>query len=441
MIQGTIPNFLEPGIEQIRQSIRDIDDSYRNEWDLLAELLQNSVDAIRETDRASGKITIELDARDQSVRVVDDGIGIDPEDLAPLLRPFSTRKGRDQRTIGEKGVGLTFAIFASDYFEINTGTETGSATGRIVGAKAWKYAENDAPLELEVHSSPEGYVGTEVILRGIDAPELFNLTANQLAFVIRTRTAIGNSLSLFSDDIEIATTLNHMDREGNRTDLNIPFRYWLPTEGLASNDVIDLDAFRDWVSESDRSDAEKRRKLRDKVIYSKGKKIHGNDRELHYVACYVPQRKTWNVLSVRNGLSTNDQIQDEDWLNTHWFVIFQPGIFSSVKGMPTGISIDTPHTGWAGYWGNLFILFEDRALKFDIGRKSIHGRVAKIHQQHARSIFNDYRNLVTKYVAGGDVSQGQSIWDRDETFDEVQSLVDNGFDCIGITPVRRTGCL
>lgn len=37
--------------------------------------------------------------------------------------------------------------------------------------------------------------------------------------------------------------------------------------------------------------------------------------------------------------------------------------------------------------------------------------------------------MVTKYVAG-DVSQGQRSWDRDETFDEVQSLVDNDFDCI-----------
>jgi DNA topoisomerase VI subunit B len=122
--QETISNFLSPGIEQIRQSIRDIDDSYNNEWDILAELLQNSVDAIRETERSRGKITIEVDARQESIRIVDDGVGIEPEHLAPLLRPFATKKGDNSRTVGEKGVGLTFAIFASDYFEITTGTRT-----------------------------------------------------------------------------------------------------------------------------------------------------------------------------------------------------------------------------------------------------------------------------------------------------------------------------
>ena len=124
MIRETVSDFLAPDIEQIRRSIQDIDDSYNNEWDILAELLQNSVDAIRETERPSGKITIELDSRHRTIRVVDDGIGIDPDDLAPLLRPFSTRKGGNERTVGEKGVGLTFAIFACDYFEINTGTKT-----------------------------------------------------------------------------------------------------------------------------------------------------------------------------------------------------------------------------------------------------------------------------------------------------------------------------
>lgn len=430
MIQATISNFLAPDIEQIRQSIRDIDDSYNNEWDVIAELLQNSVDAIRETERPSGRITIELDARQQMIRIVDDGVGIDPDNLAPLLRPFATRKGGSERTIGEKGVGLTFAIFASNYFEINTGTTSKSATGRIRGARPWKYSADDALLDLEVETSPtEPYVGTEVTLQGIDAPELFDLTAHQLSFVIRTRTAVGNTLSMFTNDIDIVTTLSHTDHDGNQTSMELPFHYWAPTEGLASHDIIDLADFRNWLSESDRTDAEKRNKLRNKLIYSQGKKEHGANRTLHYFACYVPQRKAWNDLSVRNELSTNDEIKDDSWLDSHWFSIFQPGIFSSVKGMPTGISIDSPHTGWAGYWGNLFILIEDSALKFDIGRKSIHGRIAKIHQTQARSIFNEFRSLITKYVAG-DVSQGQRSWNRDETFDEIQTLVDNGFDCI-----------
>ncbi len=39
--------FLKPSNREIRKSIKDVDDSYNNDWDILAELCQNSVDAIR----------------------------------------------------------------------------------------------------------------------------------------------------------------------------------------------------------------------------------------------------------------------------------------------------------------------------------------------------------------------------------------------------------
>jgi molecular chaperone HtpG len=49
-----IENFLQQGVSHIRQSIIDIDDSYNNDWDILAELIQNSVDAIRKADINTG---------------------------------------------------------------------------------------------------------------------------------------------------------------------------------------------------------------------------------------------------------------------------------------------------------------------------------------------------------------------------------------------------
>ena len=40
-------DFLSLSMAMVRRSIRGIDDSYSNYWDILAELLQNSVDAIK----------------------------------------------------------------------------------------------------------------------------------------------------------------------------------------------------------------------------------------------------------------------------------------------------------------------------------------------------------------------------------------------------------
>jgi hypothetical protein len=155
--------------------------------------------------------------------------------------------------------------------------------------------------------------------------------------------------------------------------------------------------------------------------------LHSNQRKLKYFACFVPQRKVWNDMSISRGLATEDNLTDDEWLAEHSFSLVRNGIFLSVKGMPTGISIDHPTTGWAGYWSNIFILFEDPFLRFDIGRKSVHGRQASIHREYARQIFNDFRTYVTKYVTG-DIPFDSTEWDRDEVFSDVEGLIDLNID-------------
>lgn len=54
--------FLKSSINSLRHSIRDIDDSYNNFWDIFAELAQNSVDAINNTGKAEA-LTSKLTAK------------------------------------------------------------------------------------------------------------------------------------------------------------------------------------------------------------------------------------------------------------------------------------------------------------------------------------------------------------------------------------------
>lgn len=85
--------FLVPTLQQIRQSIRGIDESYNNFWDILAELLQNAVDAIRRANAAEpGKISLTIDCVCREISIRDNGCGIAPDKLVELLRPFSTDK-------------------------------------------------------------------------------------------------------------------------------------------------------------------------------------------------------------------------------------------------------------------------------------------------------------------------------------------------------------
>lgn len=108
-------DFLSPGIDHIRKSIKGIKDSYNNEWDILAELLQNSVDAIRRANNKENKIDIIIDSQQRQIKVIDNGVGIQKDQLPVLLKPFSTDKEFDNTVVGEKGVGLSFVIFSSNY--------------------------------------------------------------------------------------------------------------------------------------------------------------------------------------------------------------------------------------------------------------------------------------------------------------------------------------
>ena len=123
-----------------------------------------------------------------------------------------------------------------------------------------------------------------------------------------------------------------------------------------------------------------------------------------------------------DGLLTEEMIENEEIMQDKVFSIHQAGIYTSVKGMPTGISIEHPNTGYAGYWANLFIIFEDRLLKFDIGRKSINGSTKNIYKERSKDIFSEYLSYVTKYVSGEPDVQTNPIWDRDNVKLEIDSM-------------------
>lgn len=420
-------NFLMPDTNQIRHSIRDIDDSYNNDWDLLSELCQNAVDAIRKSDVEDGKIELNIDAINRTIVIQDNGIGIHPDEMPVLLKPFSTNKSSDEETIGEKGVGLTYVMFSCNYFEILSGTSQGTSKGTITDAYNWKGRTDNSKIQLNHRFSQEAFSGTRVSLRDIVASPIFNLTFEQLVFILRTKTALGNTLSIWEEDKKIEIALTFRDQQGVEHQDYIPFKYWLVFEGLGQHEIMDLDEFISFAEVAERSDIDKRRKLKDKVIYRKGEFIHDKDnRRIRYVACFVPSRNTWNVLTIAANLFTEQQLGNTEYLEMFGHARFQEGITVSVKGMPTGITIDRPTTGYAGYWSNIFILFEDRRIKFDIGRKSIHGMQARIYKNYAKIIFNEFLKYITKYMTGEvniDVE-----WDKDETFAEIEKIIDLASD-------------
>ena len=430
-MEQIINDYLTPHINQIRHSIKGIDDSYNNDWDIYAELIQNAVDAIRQSDIGNGHIELEVDCPNRAIKIMDSGIGINPDELPDLLKPFGTNKYGDNVAIGEKGVGLKFVIFSSNFFRIKSGNTTGSAVAEIQNANSWKKSRDDKPLPLKFQKVDDQFTGTKVEIGEVDNENIFNLSFEQFKYVLRTRTAIGSTKLIWGNDKEIDFTITYTDINSISFQEQIPFKYWLITDEVPENSKINLDDFEEWIRQGDRTDQDKMAKLKDKIIFKKGQFEHSNWRLIKYFACFVPKRRVWNDLSISLHLTDENKLNDDNWLEQYYYCKINNGIFISVKGMPTGISIDHPSTGFAGYWANFFMLFEDPFVNFDIGRKSIHGNQANIHRNYAREIFNEFLKYVTKYVAG-DISFEPTEWDRDEIFSEVETLVDLNIDGLSL---------
>ena len=153
-----------------KTNIRGILDSYHGEWDLLAEMLQNAVDALEDkldapnfSGNEKPRIEVQINVQAGTIRVSDNGIGMDPDMAKKILAPNFTSKpyyeGGSARSFrGHKGVGLTFLAFGTDYFRFNTKRETTSFVGALRDGNAWVRNENGEVAEPKVQPcefSPE----------------------------------------------------------------------------------------------------------------------------------------------------------------------------------------------------------------------------------------------------------------------------------------------
>ena len=414
-------DFLTPDNEQIRHQIKGILKSYSHEWDLLAELAQNSVDAIRASNVEKGRIELSIDAAARRISISDNGIGIDPKQIKKLLRPFGTDKDGKPNQIGEMGVGLKFVIFSSASFLLETCGARGACTARIDDAASWVNSVSADPLELDLDErETNDAVGTrvEVTLSAPDHPVL-DYSFEDLIFLLRTKTAIGDTGFIWDDPLNCDITFVYLDKSGKKSSRAFDCRYLLPIEPLKGVGCEELDAFQAWLKEDDRSDQEKRRKLLNKIVWTQGKKVQ-NAREIRYWSCFVPRRDFWQKLSIAAGVNANGE-DAENPIEEHPGVGFSGGFQTATRGMPTGIAIELKPRGSAGYVPNFFILVDDPMLRFDIGRKSVHGRQQGFLRQIAYENFREYINNVRRYL-GGDIDTETGNWDRDEIFAEVEGL-------------------
>jgi molecular chaperone HtpG len=434
-------NFLLTNPEnRIKKQIENIYESYSHPWDILAELNQNSVDAIKELNDNNEEvdknhsIKIRIEQSSNSVEIEDTGTGILPENLPDLLAPNATDKVGDISTIGEKGVGLTYCIFCSNHFEIETVSSAGYYEAEINGARTWRErdnVENVPETENEVSETDEheiGETGTRIRLDDVKLAEeeeesIFELSPARLEYLLRTKTAIGNTKVRFDEnqpDIDIELEIIDKNREKFTDNLN--YEYYYPDEFWNDNQVVDIEEFENRDDIGRMSDEQKRRHLEGKVWT-----VHGtterNGKEIRYYALFVPSSKAWDRIADQNGLTDGDGISD-----------LGSGIYASTRGMPTGIEIGLPTTGARGYWANTYVLLGYDGFNFDLGRKSIPGRTQGMLKDVAKNkfrTFNNWRELINVSNKTPTRKPQQVVrTQRGERFKELNRLKD--LNCPGI---------
>ena len=404
----------------IRKELKGIRDSYHHYWDLLAELLQNSRDAINRKRSLGGVgpffISLEIDSGTNTVTVFDNGVGINASSIHQMLAPGGGDKDDVGSEVGEKGVGLTYAVFSGNNFSIESKVvDADASSGRVVAAQNWL---NDLPgsarpifVESPINSMPaswspgqadgasnaasyplESYTRISVgsIVPAESDTSFFSLTRRQIEMLLRSRTAVGVTRRLFnsSAEVEFDFYLTTKLATGNFSS-KLDAWYIQPHELVLPNNRVLLDDVRNaFVTKNDA--AAKRKYLGSRTVFdTKVVSVDGWDVQVYGVM--FPDNDTFRQLS-RSSLGL---ISDESE-TSEGAELFKSGIFVGTKGMPTGMRIEAKPGGrYPAYYKRCFFFVESPNLKFDLGRKSLHYKYTKRLQEAVYALFGKFEDIAT----------------------------------------------
>ena len=422
-------------IKAAKREVSNILDSYHHYWDILSELAQNSRDAINRRNKkiqCKGVIKLKVDYQSRSVEIFDNGTGITNDQIKSILSPGGGDKSLLNDEIGEKGVGLTFCIFSGNYFEaVSRGEDGVLHGGKIESGNKWVYSDdldNIPEYDLIPETSvPDKYKENKINLgdneydistftlikishinKSGDDIDLFEKTVDQLKFLLRTRSILGNTSSLWEKNAQSEFDFLHEfklpDSGSNFVKGKIsplyPKLHELTKESVHLHDVQKI-----FMKKS--TTKERRKYLEDKTIFSVYKKSWSGGKNVSVYGVMFAGNRIFDQISKNNLNLLNPKTQDEDEIEE----IFRSGIFVATKSMPTGIEISPKKGGrYPAYYRRCIFIVEYDDLKFDVGRKSVSNYWKGVLQSAVAELFTQFEDI--------------AIYQKDEKFKPGQGPVD-----------------
>jgi molecular chaperone HtpG len=392
--------------------------SYTRAEDLLAEALQNAADAIDERSAsdpdAPRRIEIVLDRQRRSFSVTDTGSGISTAELEVVLAPNVTyksgqhSKNPNRRSRGEKGVGLSFLVFACNRFELETAN--GEVRQRAVVRDAYQWIESEGETkrpfeEVSVFNDLSAKLGStryttvtvsEIAEETFD-DDLFEMSEEELVWLLRTRTAIGDTSYVFEEigrsrsrSIDVEFIL--VDEAGDvGKPITVKDEYALPQE------LLDQKLIVDWHEVADLSPAEQLDKLSGRALRYVHRERTKSGRMVDVYFLVVDGRQMANRLKKRKN-------EGKFAPSSSW-----QGLWLATRGMPANVTLKediiTPRT----YARRTFALLQYDELKLDLGRKTVAGRVRHMLNEVAEKAWGTIADAAERVQQGTEEGAGKKL--------------------------------
>lgn len=392
--------------------IKNILKSYTGWYDPFSELLQNALDAVEKrmadaADSYKPEIKVEINLKNNSVRVTDNGIGFSPDQITLFLTPHITYKSL-AKLRGHKGVGATYLAYGFNYLEFGTKTPSFSYYGAIENAREWvDEITNTLSRPKVIKSQP-----TDSTLDSIDRGSTFMLKftgqntrpkdinwigiadAEKWSQILRVVTPIGG-IYLEKDLPKIKCTVTVVDKNNKITTKVIdkceylyPHQVFEPAAKLS-----DIVSAKKKLAEANKDTLENLpgnlRKL--KGIYEKWttpelleseikKTLDDVDVELlkqykpNVYGFYSYTQRLWghyneNVLGLRRGQE-----------------VLKGGLQMATKNMIQGELIEVTLDRFGGYQKSSLVIFQLHDAEPDLGRKGFQPEIVDLAKKITKAI-------------------------------------------------------
>lgn len=448
--------------DEYRREIQDLFRDYRHPWDIVTELVQNSVDAINQNDKIEkGKIKIIINPKDRIVSIHDNGIGISADDIKKVLVPNFSKNKSSGKTYGYKGVGLSFVSHLTRDFVIESVCKGKKVKYRIKNSLDWVVGRSNADVkdEIEEPKDDNGNSGTYVSLtldgkysdtdlRTLQSLDNFFDWASKkevVEYVLRTRTAIGNTKKYFNQtpqkDIEVVLEISGHDPIGIEYSHLTPFssNYSERNRYLLTTKIGKQQDYQSIYKDSSKKDS-------DKVFRC----LRHDIKDLKVGTKVITKFDLSILVCGETGVSELEREFEVNGLDESIRHSFRAGtgVYLSINGMPTGIKLHQ----WTDGFNKRFLCLVDVGMdtntELDKGRKGISEYtknliINKIEDELSnkiidgrysiRRIAHRMKDSQTKGYAGSDISEHIKKWD--ETKSIISSL------CLNKVPLDENGVI